>query len=367
MVPKRARLYFQGHRLHSSNHATPASTSWPRRPIVAALVAALLPVVMALSAEEAAGKKARVGQQNSRSGDEIMACGQLFHTTAPVVLWVDPGGYDAYRVERRFSALDKASWEESAKASKYLDTPNRYGIRKSVLTPEQLEQVRGGGWDLTLLQKVVDQFVLHYDVCGTSRRCFQVLHDGRGLSVHFLLDLDGTIYQTLDLKERAWHATIANSRSIGIEIANMGAYSKNNTKVLDGWYTTDPNGTIRLRPPRKFGELGLRSKNYSGRPARQKLISGTIQGTALVQYDFTIEQYDSLIRLTAALCAIFPRIKCAYPADANGKLIPHKLTEDQWNQFHGILGHYHVQKNKVDPGPAFDWDKVIGGAARLIE
>jgi N-acetyl-anhydromuramyl-L-alanine amidase AmpD len=37
-----------------------------------------------------------------------------------------------------------------------------------------------------------------------------------------MLDLDGTIYQTLDLKERASHATIANSRSIGIEIANMG-------------------------------------------------------------------------------------------------------------------------------------------------
>ena len=39
-----------------------------------------------------------------------------------------------------------------------------------------------------------------------------------------MLDLDGTIYQTLDLKERAWHATTSNSRSVGIEIANIGAY-----------------------------------------------------------------------------------------------------------------------------------------------
>jgi len=39
-------------------------------------------------------------------------------------------------------------------------------------------------------------------------QCFKVLHDHRDLSVHFMLDLDGTIYQTLDLKERAWHATI---------------------------------------------------------------------------------------------------------------------------------------------------------------
>jgi N-acetyl-anhydromuramyl-L-alanine amidase AmpD len=25
-----------------------------------------------------------------------------------------------------------------------------------------------------------------------------------------------------------------------------------------------------------------------------------------------------------------------------------------------------VQANKVDPGPAFDWDRVIGGARRLL-
>ena len=40
-----------------------------------------------------------------------------------------------------------------------------------------------------------------------------------------MLDLDGTIYQTLDLKEGAWHATDANGRSIGIEIANIGAFT----------------------------------------------------------------------------------------------------------------------------------------------
>ena len=80
------------------------------------------------------------------------------------------------------------------------------------------------GWDLPLLQRVVDQFVIHFDAAGTSKRCFEVLHDRRGLSVHFLLDLDGTIYQTLDVKESAWHATVANGRSVGVEVANIGAY-----------------------------------------------------------------------------------------------------------------------------------------------
>src|SRR5262245_43453849 len=178
----------------------------------------------------------RPGEPVARRGDEIVVCGQYFHTGAPVVLWTDPGGYDGYRVEKRFAPWDKSQWpaqgaaagEKSASGSKDghgaqegqgsegaknatpwgLTTPNRYGVRFAEsgrgpggtgtrLDPETFERVRGGGWDLDALRKVVDQFVIHYDVCGTSRACFRVLHDTRGLSVHFLLDVDGTIYQTL--------------------------------------------------------------------------------------------------------------------------------------------------------------------------
>src|SRR5215213_2326145 len=39
------------------------------------------------------------GTRVQRIGDEIVVCGQLFHTGAPVVTWLDFGGYDAYRVE----------------------------------------------------------------------------------------------------------------------------------------------------------------------------------------------------------------------------------------------------------------------------
>src|SRR3954469_12618492 len=160
-----------------------------------------------------------------RQGDEIMVAGVAVHTGTRVILWSDPDGYDAYRVERRFAPLDKSDWEHSHQEVKDLTSPNRYNLRKAGLSEEEIERVRGGGWDLPTLQKVVDQFVIHFDVCGVSRQCFKVLHDYRDLSVHFMLDLDGTIYQTLDLKERAFHATSSNTRSIGIEIANMGAYS----------------------------------------------------------------------------------------------------------------------------------------------
>jgi N-acetyl-anhydromuramyl-L-alanine amidase AmpD len=296
-----------------------------------------------------------------------MVAGRLVHTGTRVVLWTDPEGYDAYRVERRFSPLEESDWDKSKAAVRYLTSPNRYGLRKDGLTPEQIERVRGGGWDYPLLAQVVDQFVLHYDVCGTSRTCFKVLQDGRGLSVHFMLDLDGTIYQTLDLKERAWHATTSNTRSIGIEIANMGAYKVGEKNPFAEWYAPDGNGGTRLTLPERYGDGGLLNPNYSGRPAHPEPINGIVQNQELIQYDFTPEQYKALTHLTATLCKVFPKIRCDYPRDATGNLVPHRLPDDQLAGFQGVLAHYHIQTNKTDPGPAFDWDRVLLGARKLMK
>jgi N-acetyl-anhydromuramyl-L-alanine amidase AmpD len=307
----------------------------------------------------------RIGQLEPRAGDEIVAAGQFFHTDTKVVLWMDPGGYDAYRVERRFSPFDQSSWEISHSNNPSL-TPNRYGLRRVPLTPEQIEQVRGGGWDLPLLQQFVDQFVMHFDVAGTSRKCFQTLQDDRCLSVHFMIDVDGTIYQTLDLKERAWHATTSNDRSIGVEIANVGAYSEHGKNPFSEWYHTTNDETI-LTIPARYNDTELRKPGFVARPARPQPVHGNIQGENLVQYDFTPEQYQALIRLTAAVCKIFPKIQCRYPTDADGKLITHKLSDDQLKNYHGIIGHYHIQTNKVDPGPAFQWDYVITNAQKILD
>ncbi|MDB6123111.1 MAG: negative regulator of beta-lactamase expression [Pedosphaera sp.] len=323
---------------------------------------------LALSLALSAGCRTapRPGAAAPRTGDEIMVAGQLFHIGTRVVLWTEPGGYDAYRVERRFSPIEKADWKTSHEEVKDLSSPNRYNIRKSSLTPEQLEEVRGGGWDLPMLQQVVDQFVIHFDVAGTSRQCFKVLHDFRDLSVHFMLDVDGTLYQTLDLKERASHATISNSRSVGIEIANMGAYGSEEKSPLADWYKHEGNGQTTLTIPEKLQGGGVRTKNFVGHPAKPTPVKGIIQGRELIQYDYTPQQYEALTKLTAALCKIFPKMTCDYPKDASGKLIPHKLPDDELHNYHGVMGHYHIQTNKVDPGPAFQWDRVIGNAQKLM-
>jgi N-acetylmuramoyl-L-alanine amidase len=305
----------------------------------------------------------RPGTPAARKGDEIIVAGQLFHTGTRVITWMDPQGYDAYRTERRFAPLDDSSFEKSKEAVKDLKSPARYGLRRDpLLTPADLERIRGGGWDLPTLQNVVDQFVMHYDVCGLSKICFNVLHDHRGLSIHFMLDIDGTIYQTLDLKERAFHATTSNTRSVGIEIANMGAYPPGDMKVLNTWYQPDATGRPTITIPPTIKDPMIYTKNFVGHPARPTPVRGTVQNTELVQYDLTPQQYAALTKLTAALCKIFPKINCDYPRDAEGKLVTKKLPDETLKTFGGVIGHYHIQTNKIDPGPAFDWDRVINGA-----
>lgn len=308
------------------------------------------------------GRGPMPGDQAARKGDEIMVAGQLFHTGAPVVLWTDPGGYDAYRVERRFARRDESSWVDIEGG---LSTPNRYGQRLTGDTNFD-ERVRGGGWSLEDLRGVVDQFVMHYDVCGTSRTCFRVLHDMRGLSIHFMLDIDGTIYQTLDVKERAWHATKANTRSVGIEIANIGAYPSVDVRPLQEWYETDAGGNTRITMPERFGDGGLRNPELAGGPARDEPIAGTINGSDLVMYDLTDAQYDSLIKLTAALHRALPGIELDYPSAPDGVVLKRVLGDDEFRSFSGVLAHWHVQKNKIDPGPAFDWDRVLDGAKEIV-
>lgn len=268
------------------------------------------------------------------AGTEIIVAGKGFPAGTRVVTWLEPGGFNAYATRKPLYGR-----RPSAKGKKDRDPTVRE------------------------LQRQVDQFVLHYDGGGLSRICFDVLQK-RGLSVHFLLDVDGTIYQTLDLQERAWHAGTANDRSIGVEIANLGAYPPAEAKVLAEWYQRGPAGQTRLVPPKAAGDGRVRTPNFQGRPQRPDPVRGKVNGRELVQYDFTPEQYAALIKLTAALHRIFPQIALDYPRDAQGRLVTGQLTDKQLAAFRGVLGHFHVSASKYDPGPAFQWEAVIMRARR---
>ncbi len=307
------------------------------------------------------------GQPLERHGDEIMVAGQLFHTGTKVVLWTDPGGYDTYRVQPAFGPRDSFSWETSQERG--LPSPNRYDVRYADRwSDDQFALLRRGNWELEDLQKVVNKFVIHYDVTATSQQCFKVLHDVRGISVHFLLDADGTIYQTFDLKDASRQTGDINDNSIGVEIANIGAYPPNDKdSTLSKWYGQDDQGNTILTLPKWLEPTTAPwPEGFVARPARNEPVTGVVQGQTLQQYDFTPQQYDALIKLAATLSKVFPDIQLDVPRDEDGKMITDALEQEDLDNFHGIVGHFHVTKNKIDPGPAFQWDTLLEGARQLV-
>lgn len=286
--------------------------------------------------------------------DQIVVCGERLSIGTPVVLWSDSGGYDAY-------ATAPALPETGAEGLRY--KPGRSWADAD--RPLSRSELAAG----------IDLFVLHYDVCGFSRRCFEVLHNKRGLSVHFLLDVDGTLYQTLDLREQAWHGREVNPRSIGIEIANIGAYPNSTDQppqnpynadqlpeVLHKWYAVQ-NGALFLKLPADMASTQIRSPGPF-RSNRSTFVSGPIHGKNYFQADFTPQQYAALSRLARGLNRALPRIRLDAPRDAAGAVRSDKLSSEELAGFSGIIGHYHITTSKIDPGPAFDWESFLKSASR---
>lgn len=265
------------------------------------------------------------GYDDFDGGTDLVADGRRIPVGRRVVHWSEAPYYDAYRPHPRFGDASE-------------DSPTGPRFRVEGREDE------------------VELFVLHYDACGTSRRCFEVLQDLRGLSVHFLLDVDGTIYQTLDCAEQAWHASQANARSVGVEIANVGAHPAGELDVLGDWYDEDGDGLRLTIPERYRGELPA---DLELRPRRHHLVPGAIHGRPLVQADFTDAQYAALVDLTVALIRAYPAITPDAPRDEHGRVRTDALSDEELARFRGILGHSHVTTRKVDPGPAFDWERYL--------
>ena len=286
---------------------------------------------------------------------ELIVAGRRFPVAAPVVHWFDEPYYSAYSTEPRFdTGASGATGPEGL----------RYRPGRDMGDPQLAARMAQYGPTLEGTRRIVRGLVVHYDVSGTSRQCFRVLQDQRGLSVHFLCDVDGTLYQTLDLADQAWHAAAANPWTVGVEVAHIGAYPPGETAALERWYTEDEEGPL-IRIPAELGDGGVRTPGFVGRPARPDRVTGEVHGATYVQPDFTDEQYDSLAALAAALHEALPRIVLEAPRDAAGVVRTDALSEAELAAYQGLLGHSHVTARKRDPGPAFDWERVLAEARAL--
>ena len=100
---------------------------------------------------------------------------------------------------------------------------------------------------------------------------------------------------------------------------------------------------MRMVLPAWAKQEWIKTPNFVARPAQPQRIEGHIQNGTYEMYDLTPEQYDSLIKLTAALCTALPKIKPDYPRDANGNLITKALPDSDWEKYQGVMGHVLLQ------------------------
>ena len=164
----------------------------------------------------------------------------------------------------------------------------------------------------------INNFVNHWDVCLNSSSCVRVLNR-RGLSVHFVIDNDGTIYQLCDINHLCYHAgSKVNPVSIGVEIANA-YYPK-----YQNWYVK--NG---------FGE-------------RPILENQSVHGKSMKPFmGFYPVQLDALKALWKSINEGVG-IPLACPLDENGETLKTVDSKVSRGSFKGFVSHYHITKKKID-------------------
>lgn len=254
------------------------------------------------------------GDALATAGSEIIVCGKRFEIEHPVCTFEDTEGFSAYVPHR---TDDTSQIYASHPAPGLAGRAERYRQRRLL----------GGSSRIEHLRQLVGQITVHLDGCDSAARCFDVLHNQRGLSVHFMVDNDGTIYQTLDVLHCAFHAAGVNEVAVGIELQNRGDAA---------------------RHPNLYG-------------GRRETVTCWVHGAQFLCYAFTDAQYQAMSKLSRALARILdvPLTSPRHDRELVWTRLPDPRT------FKGFLGHYHVSLNKWDPGP-FDFQRLFQGLSARV-
>ncbi|MBC8515448.1 N-acetylmuramoyl-L-alanine amidase [bacterium] len=148
--------------------------------------------------------------------------------------------------------------------------------------------------------------VLHYTATTRADKALEILKR-RELSAHFLLGLQGHLFQMVPISRRAWHAGISsyrgvsgvNAYSVGIELVNPGPLKRKN----GGWFAGN--------------------RRWMGR---------VVKKGHTVWAGWSHKQISSLLSLLQWLGEKEPALR--------GKVVGHETISP---------------KRKIDPGPAFPW------------
>jgi hypothetical protein len=158
--------------------------------------------------------------------------------------------------------------------------------------------------------------VTHWDAALSASSCKKIL-ERRGLSSHFVIDNDGTIFQMVDTNDAAWHAGSVNGISIGIDFSNA-------------FYT-------------KYQKV-YRKRGFGNRPLLDSRVHGGTVGEHLGYYEVQLDAYKALLK---ALCDQYD-IPLECPVDKDDELVTAVYKEAKAGKFKGVVCHYHLSRKKID-------------------
>jgi hypothetical protein len=260
-------------------------------------------------------------------GTSIVACDQKFDIGRKVVLWSDTGGFDSYLENTvKIPVEDR----KTGKVTTTVIAGKRYSERN----PKNMT--------LEQLRKKICNFTVHHSATWRASSCYQALQNQRKLSVNFMIDddKDATIYQCLDIREIGWSQGVCNATGPGVEICWQPAYF-----ALPGAYSE------------------ANRKKY-GVPDH-KIVTDTLRGQKLKSFAPTDAQVESCIALIWGFCELFPDVKPEFPKDKSGKILKTHLTSNP-ALYNGLLGHFHITANKIDP-LAFPFDYVESEVRKRLD
>jgi N-acetylmuramoyl-L-alanine amidase len=177
----------------------------------------------------------------------------------------------------------------------------------------------------------VELLILHYTAGRTAQAAADwLIKPEVKASAHLVVGHDGTtgptgdLIQLAPLEDRTWHAGGAssswrggpvNSRSIGIEIVNVGPLTR----------------------------VGAGYTDWTGRAYRGQVYTDPATGKAWEAYPEA--QIARVLELVTFLVRLFPRLG---------------LVDERPGELPRICGHQDVDpKRKIDPGPAFPMAQIV--------
>ncbi len=191
------------------------------------------------------------------------------------------------------------------------------------------------------------RIVVHFTEGFLKGDLFTLTQTGNHVSVPFLIARDGTIYNLWASKNWSYHVgpkavggnqTISSS-SVAIELSNIGPLTLKGNEL---WGADNAFVYCTLDETDFYTELPQVYRGYS------------------YYATFTTAQYTSLITLLRFLTTKYNIPRSFLPEDSRYNLFG---SDADAQASTGIVTHVNFRPSgeKVDIGPAFDWDTVIAG------